>query len=112
MQIDYETSGDVCVVTAQGRLDGTTSGVFSEQVEKLIAGDKPKLLVDLGGIDFVTSAGLRAVLGVVKKVKAARGILAVCGVRAEVQDILDITGLTPMMQIYPQRSDGLAALAI
>ena len=102
----------MCVVTAQGRLDGTTSGVFSEQVEKLIAGDKPKLLVDLGGIDFVTSAGLRAVLGVVKKVKAARGILAVCGVRAEVQDILDITGLSPMIQIYPQRSDGLAALAI
>jgi anti-anti-sigma factor len=111
MQIDHEVSGDVCVVTAQGRLDGTTSSIFAERLEKLISSDKPKLLIDLAGVDFVTSAGLRAVLGVVKKIKSAHGVLAVCGVRAEVQDILDITGLTPMMHIYPQRSDGLVALA-
>ena len=111
MQIDHELVGDVCVVTAQGRLDGSTSSIFAERLQVLIDGDNPRLLVDLAGIDFVTSAGLRAVLGVVKKVKAAQGALAVCGVRTQVQDILDITGLTPMMQIYPQRSDGLVALA-
>ena len=111
MQIDDEPVGDVCVVTAQGRLDGTTSPIFSQRFEKLITGDRPKLLIELSGIDFVTSAGLRAVLGVVKKVKAANGLLAVCGVRPPVREILDITGITPMMQIYPVRSDGLIALA-
>lgn len=111
MQIEEEPVGDVCVVTAQGRLDGSTSAIFAERFEKLIGGSQPKLLVDLSGIEFVTSAGLRAVLGVVKKVKAANGVLAVCGIRAPVREILDITGLTPMMQIYPLRSDGLIALA-
>lgn len=111
MQIDEEPVGDIHVVTAQGRLDGSTSAMFTERFEKLIGGTQPKLLVDLSGIEFVTSAGLRAVLGVVKRVKAANGVLAVCGIQAPVQEILDITGLTPMMQIYPLRADGLTALA-
>lgn len=111
MQISDEPVGDICVVTAQGRLDGSTSAIFMQRFEVLIVGDRPKLLIDLSGIDFVTSAGLRAVLGIVKKVKAANGILAVCGVQAPVREILDITGLTPMMQIYPQRADGISALS-
>ena len=111
MQIDDEPVGDVHVVTAQGRLDATTSATFAQRFEKLIGGNQTKLLVDLSGIEFVTSAGLRAVLGIVKKVKAVNGVLAVCGVRAPVREILDITGLTPMMQIYPLRSDALSALA-
>src|SRR5882724_7293304 len=111
MQIEEEPVGDIHVVSPQGRLDGSTSAMFTERFEKLIGGTQPKLLVDLSGIEFVTSAGLRAVLGVVKRVKAANGVLAVCGIQAPVQEILDITGLTPMMQIYPLRADGLTALA-
>jgi anti-anti-sigma factor len=111
MEISEEPVGDVYVVTAQGRLDGTSSAKFLERFEPLTSGANPKLLIDLSGIDFVTSAGLRAVLGVVKRVKAANGLLAVCGLQAPVREILDITGLTPMMQIYPLRADGLVALS-
>jgi anti-anti-sigma factor len=110
MQIDEEPAGDVCVVTPRGRLDGSTSAIFSERFEKLVDRER-KLLVDLSGIDFVSSAGLRAVLGVLKKVKAAKGTFALCAVRAPVLEVLDVTGLTPMMEIYPSRTDGLSALA-
>ena len=41
----------------------------------------------------------------------ANGMLALCGVQAPVREILDITGLTPMMQIFPVRGDGLVALS-
>ncbi len=110
MDISEEAVGDVCVVTAQGRLDGSTSAMFADRFEKLI-GVRPKLLLDFSGVDFVTSAGLRAVLSIVKKVKSASGALALCGVQEPVLEILDITGLTPMMDIYQMRADGLKALA-
>jgi len=110
MEITEESAGGVCVVVARGRLDGSTSAMFSERLEKLV-GDQVKLLVDFSGVDFVTSAGLRALLGIVKKVKASSGVFAVCGVQQSVCEILDITGLTPMIKILSNRADALSALS-
>src|SRR5271167_3595557 len=100
MEFSEESVGDVCVVTTRGRLDGAASATFGDRFEKLI-GVRPNILVDFSGVDFVTSAGLRAVLSILKKVKSANGMLALCGVQPQVREILDITGLTPMMQIFP-----------
>jgi anti-anti-sigma factor len=97
-------------VTAKGRLDGGASTTFTDRISALIAGPNPKLLIDFSGVDFVTSSGLRAVLVLVKKVKAAGGSFALCGVQASVREVLDITGFTSMMSIHPARGDAIAAL--
>jgi anti-anti-sigma factor len=110
MEIHDERVGDTCVVTATGRLDGGASAAFAERVGTLIANDRPKLLIDFSGVDFVTSAGLRAVLVLVKKVKAAGGAFALCGVQDSVREVLDITGFTSMIAIHPARNDAIAAL--
>jgi len=110
MEIHDERVGDTCVVTAKGRLDGGASAGFAERVSALIASNRPKLLIDFAGVDFVTSAGLRAVLLLVKKVKAAGGSFALCGVQDSVREVLDITGFTSMIIIHPARADAIAAL--
>lgn len=110
MEIHDERIGDTCVVTAKGRLDGGASTEFAERVGGLITTQNPKLLIDLAGVDFVTSAGLRAVLVLVKKVKAAGGSFALCSVQDSVQEVLDITGFTSMLVIHRRRDDGIAAL--
>lgn len=110
MDITDESVGKVCVVTTQGRLDGNASTTFAARLETLI-GAQPNFLLDFSGVEFVTSAGLRAILTVLKKIKSSNGVVAMCGVQAPVREILDITGLTPMMQIYASRSEGLAALS-
>lgn len=111
MEIHDERVGDTCVVTAKGRLDGGTSAAFAEKVSGLIAGSNPKLLIDFSGVDFVTSAGLRAVLLLVKKVKAAGGSFALCEVQASVREVLEITGFTGMFSIHGARAEAIAALA-
>jgi|HubBroStandDraft_6_1064221.scaffolds.fasta_scaffold1462410_2 anti-anti-sigma factor len=111
MRIVEEPHGRVLVVTASGRLDGNSSGAFAEKIEPLIAGFEPRLLLDFSGIDFVSSAGLRVVLSLLKKVKAANGIFALCAVQAPVLEVLDISGFTSMIDVHPGRVAGLAALA-
>ncbi len=110
MEISEEHIGDTCVVTAKGRLDGGASAAFAEQIGNLISASRPKLLIDFAGVDFVTSAGLRAVLLLVKKVKAAGGTFALCNVQDSVREVLDITGFTGMLSIHPARADAIAAL--
>jgi anti-anti-sigma factor len=111
MKIVEEPHGRVLLVTASGRLDGNSSGAFAEKIGSLITGVEPRLLLDCSGIDFVSSAGLRVVLSLLKKVKAANGIFALCAVQASVLEVLDISGFTSMIDVHPGRVDGLAALA-
>ena len=110
MEINEEAVGDVCVVIACGRLDGVASGPFGERMQKLIGPEHPKLLIDLAGVDFVTSAGLRVVFSMLKKVKAQNGVLALCGVRTAVREVLDVTGFAAMVDIHPERADALLAM--
>ena len=110
MDIQKDRVGDVDVVTAEGRLDGIYSSAFANQVGELISGPHPKVLIDFSNIDFVTSAGLRAVLLLMKKATAAGGSFALCGLNDQVREVLDISGLADMFSIHPGRAEGLAAL--
>jgi anti-anti-sigma factor len=110
MDIQKERVGGVDVVTAEGRLDGIYSSAFANQVGELITGTNPKILIDFTNIDFVTSAGLRAVLLLMKKAKASGGAFALCGVNDQVREVLDISGFAEMFSIHPGRAEGIAAL--
>ena len=110
MDIEKERVGDAHVVTAHGRLDGIYSTAFANEVGALITGAHPKILIDFTDIDHVTSAGLRAVLILVKKAKASGGVFALCGVNEQVREILDTSGFDAMFGIYPGRAEGIAAL--
>ncbi len=110
MEIDEEAIGDVRVVTPRGRLDGSASGPLGDHLQKAIGPEQTKLILDLGSVDFVTSAGLRVVLTALKKVKAHKGMFALCSVQAPVREILDVTGFTSMIDIHPERAAALVAM--
>jgi len=111
MELVEEVHGRVVVVTARGRLDGSTSPAFGARLESLAARSEPRLVVDCSGIDFVSSAGLRVVLSVLKRVKAANGMFALCAVQPPVREVLDITGFTGMLNVHSGRAEAVAALA-
>ncbi len=111
MEIQKERVGDISVVSPTGRLDGIYSTAFAKEVGELIAGPNPKILIDFAEIDHVTSAGIRAVLLLMKKANASGAAFALCGVNEQVREILDIAGVAPMIAIHPDRPEGLAALS-
>jgi len=111
MELIEEVQGRVVVVTARGRLDGSTSQAFATRLETLTARPEPRLVVDFSGIDFVSSAGLRVVLSVLKRVKAAHGMFALCAVQPPIREVLDITGFAGMLDLHPGRAEAVAALA-
>jgi anti-anti-sigma factor len=116
MDIEKEQVGDAHVVTAHGRLDGIYSTAFANEVGALISGTHPKILIDFADIDHVTSAGLRAVLILVKKAKASGGVFALCGVNEQVREILDTSGFDAMFNIprprrRPRGAAGVAGVA-
>jgi anti-anti-sigma factor len=111
LNLSEQQIGRIWVVTARGRLDGVSNELFTQHINALITEPEPRLIVDFSDVDFVSSAGLRAVLTLIKKVKGLNGKLALCAVQAPVLEILEITGFSAMIDIHAARAAALGALS-
>ena len=91
------------VVAATGRLDTDTAGEFLEQCDKWLQLGEINVVVDMSGIEYISSSGLRSVLISAKKLRAKGGNLVFCELRGMVEDVFKITGFASMFQIFATR---------
>lgn len=110
-QTRYE---DVTVVAASGRVDHANAEAFKSGLEPLLktctaSGDS--LLLDLSGLEYISSAGLRVLMLAAREVKQRRGTLALCSLQPVVQEIFEISRFNVVFKIYPDRSAALAGLS-
>src|SRR5665213_2881642 len=101
MEIAEEAFGRVMTVSARGRLDATTSPAFGNRLQQFASNPEARLLIDLSGVTFISSAGLRVVMAALKTAHAGNGVLAVCAIKGPVQEVLDINGFTALLRVFP-----------
>jgi len=92
-----------------GRLESKTSPDLDKKVVALLAAGERKFVVDLAGIEYVSSAGLRVLLMLAKKLSGGAGRLALCGLNPPVREVFEIAGLGTLLALYPTRDAALAA---
>jgi anti-anti-sigma factor len=66
----------------------------------LISKGGRKMLLNLSELEYVSSAGLRSVLTIAKKLKPAGGSLALCGLSGLVQEVFSISGFDSFFPVY------------
>lgn len=92
MSLDQETRADITIFKPKGRLDSATSIPLELAVlERLQSGCK-RLIFDLSGVDYISSAGLRVILLAGKKLRTVEGRLVLCGLREEVRGVFEMSG--------------------
>jgi len=111
MQISQFRQDDVTVAEARGRIDTATSREFGDKVGALMAGGASKVLVDLTGIAYISSAGFRALLEIGRRSQACRCKFGLCGLNQEVQRLFEISGFLELFDIFPNRNEGIAKLS-
>jgi anti-sigma B factor antagonist len=109
LQIAEERHGETLVLRPSGRLDRTTSPELERVLLGQIEGGAVRLLIDLAGIDYVSSAGLRVLLVAGKRTKAAQGALALCGLKPAIREVFEISGFASLFPIHPDAAAALAA---
>lgn len=107
VSIKEETKGDVLILRLKGRLDAISSPTAEREVFDHINGGQHKLLVDLSGADYLSSAGMRMLLSVTKKLKSLSGKLVLFAVSNNVMDILKMSGFDRILEISQTEEDGL-----
>ena len=84
-------------VSVSGRLDTTTAPQLEAGLKDALDG-VTKLVFDLGGLEYISSAGLRVLLSTQKKM-SKQGSMVVRNVREAVMDVFDVTGFSDVLTI-------------
>ncbi|MBZ2170608.1 STAS domain-containing protein [Nitratidesulfovibrio sp. SRB-5] len=111
MQHTSTDRGGVTVLAFSGRMDATTVAAFDEAWRARLEAGANRLVIDLGGIEYISSAGLRGILGLLKACKSGGVGLAFCGIGEMVGEVFRISGFTGMLSIHPTADAAVAALA-
>lgn len=107
MDITEETRGDVLIISIKGRLDAISSPTAEKHVFELINDGAKKLVLDLAGVDYLSSAGMRMLLSTTKKLKGLSGKMVLCAVTPNVLDVLKISGFDHVLDIARTQDEAI-----
>ena len=97
MTMEIKKNAEATVIEVVGRLDTTSAPALEKAINEDI-GDAKKLVLDLKGVQYISSAGLRVLLGAQKKMQKI-GSMKVINVCQEVMDIFEMTGFADILVI-------------
>ena len=97
MTIEIKRTAEETVIELVGRLDTTTAPVLDKTINDDIA-DVKNLVLDIKGLEYISSAGLRVLLGAQKKMQKA-GSMKVINVCEAVMEVFEMTGFADILVI-------------
>lgn len=110
MEIAESKRDDAVVVSVTGRVDATNAGRLEERLLNLVDGGERRLVVDCTHLDYISSAGLRALLVTLKRLKAAGGKMALGSLKDEIREVFDIAGFSSILSVFPTADAALAKM--
>lgn len=99
----------VTVMAVSGRVDSATAPDLEAELKKLVDADKTQIVLDLKDVEYMSSAGLRAMVSTLKAVKRVNGDLRLASPSARVEEVLRLAGLTSIFSIHPSREEAVAS---
>lgn len=110
MQIEPRDVGDVRVVALTGDLDGKSAPAAQERLLPLIP-PSGNVLLDLSGVEYMSSAGLRMMLLVYRHAQSVSSRIALVGLSEDIQDTMSATGFLDFFVLSDSVDAGVQALA-
>jgi anti-sigma B factor antagonist len=108
MNIERVQIGFKAVLHVAGRMNAENSAHFELECGSCMSEGFTSLIVDLGDLVYISSAGLRSVITVAKKLKDKGGVLRICRLSGMVRQVFEITNLTKVFPLHDSVESALA----
>ncbi len=99
LQVEAAAEGDQLVLVLHGELDPHTAPVLRDRIDQALAQDTTTLVLDVSGLRFIDSSGLRVIIGAHKDMAGRGGRLVLRSPTETTRRLLDITGLVDHLEI-------------
>jgi anti-anti-sigma factor len=109
MEIKDKQVDGVLIISLAGSIDAMTAPKITEFIQEQIAKGHTKLVADLNGVDYTSSAGLRVLLGAIKETRSQSGDLRLTGVQHDVLKVLNLSGFTNILKMFDTVDSAVAS---
>jgi anti-anti-sigma factor len=110
MDIAQVRDGDVVIVQLKGRFDSSAAQFAEIRLSGALLDHPPRLALDMSELDYISSAGLRALLVLAKKVQQANGKVVLFGLVPNVREVFAVSGFDTIFSIQPDPASAVAAV--
>jgi anti-anti-sigma factor len=94
-------------VEIKGRIDAVNSSKLEEECQGRIDQGEKALILDLGGVEYISSAGLRTILILARRINSLEGKIRFCGLRGMVKEVFSISGFNSIFPVFPSITEAL-----
>ena len=101
---------NILICSLEGRLDTNTSAEVSEELLDHVAGSDRRVVINLQGLTYISSMGLRVLVMAAKAVNGAGGGLKLCCATPPVRKVLEISALDTLLGYHAELEEALAML--
>ena len=106
----HQVRGNVLILSADGGIDSTNAEELAGQLETLIQAGARNLIVDCSKLGFISSYGLAVLVRLHKRLARVGGDVRLAAVQSRVVELLELTRLARVLQIYPNVDDAIASI--
>lgn len=108
MEILESSHPPATVLALIGRLDGHSSPRATERIDAVLARGPARLVLDLRGLEYVSSAGLRVFLMAAKNAQAAGGSVVFAGLSPAIREVFALSGFLDVLSVQPTVAEAAA----
>jgi anti-anti-sigma factor len=112
MDIRADRRNQVSVISITGSVDALTAGEVSAFLTGQIRDGQARIVMDLAQVDFMSSAGLRAILAALKESRQEGGDLRLAAAQPGVDKVLHLSGFTTILKAYPTVEEAIKSFSI
>lgn len=100
MTVSVEAHKRVSVVTVKGRVDSSNAANLDASLQGLVDEGNANIVLDMSEVEYMSSAGLRAVVSALREAKKKRGDVRLAMPSPRVAEVFELAGLKPLFMTY------------
>jgi anti-sigma B factor antagonist len=108
LSIETDNTKSVSVMKVKGRVDSETAPELDAALSKLLGDGRNKIVLDLQSVDYLSSAGLRALVKALKDAQGSGGDVHLASVSEPIEVILRTVGMMQMFKMYSTSEEAAA----
>jgi anti-sigma B factor antagonist len=115
MEITHKRLNRVDLLTIVGRLDAASAPQLRQQIEALFDEGRSRLVLDLAGLEYVASPGLRVLIEARKRARDRKltdlegGDVRIANLPPRIKEVFDLTGFTSLFEIFPDTVEAVGS---
>ncbi len=100
MDISVGTKDNFKIIGITGRLDSITSSKLEGWVDEFLSSIEGNIIMDFSQLEYISSAGLRVILNISKKMKPHPYNFSICNAQDHVREVFEISGFDSIIPLY------------